>query len=477
MLRVSCLAFVSTVGVVLGVVPTTSRLAAAEPEQSPPPDLSTRPGADWPAFLGPTADGKSPETGLITPWPAAGPRLVWQQRVGVGYGMPAISRGRLFQFDRHGDTARVSCLKAESGEFIWKFEYATDYQDTYGYDNGPRCCPVVDGDRVYTFGAEGMLHCLRAVDGAVVWKIDTSREYGVVQNFFGVGSTPIVEGDLLIVQIGGSPPEAANVPRGQLDQVRGNGTGIVAFDKFTGRERYRLSDELASYAVPTAATIDGRRWCFVFTRGGLLGFEPSRGVQDFFFPWRAPILESVNASNPVVIGDRVLVSECYGPGSAVVRVRPGGHDVIWQDEDRSRNKALQTHWNTPVYVDGFLYASSGRHTGGSDLRCVRFDTGEVMWREQNDARSSFTYVDGHLICLTEDGELLLLRANPEKFDLVSRFTPMIAAEVRPPLISSGEPSRMLNYPAWAAPAVARGLLYVRGANRLACFEIIPAAAR
>ncbi len=460
------------VAALLSLISTSSTARAQAPVELPA-DLATRPGSDWPAFLGPTADGKSPETGLLVPWPAAGPRLVWQQRVGTGYGAPSVSRGRLFHFDRRADSARLTCYRAETGEPLWKFEYPTAYEDLYGYDNGPRCCPVVDGDRVYVYGAEGMLHCVRAADGALVWKVDTVREYGVVQNFFGVGSAPIVEGDLLIVQVGGSPPEGAEVPRGQLNLVRGNGSGIVAFDKFTGRERYRLSDELASYAVPAAATVGDRRRCFAFTRGGLLGFDPQRGTQDFFFPWRAQVLESVNASNPVVVGDRVLVSECYGPGSALVRVAPAGVEVVWRDDENSRRKALQTHWNTPIPLDGFVYASSGRHSNDAELRCVRLDTGEVVWSEPNLSRASLTYVDGHLVCLTEYGELLLLRANPEKFDVVSRVTPTVPVEVRPPLLpTGGEPAKLLNYPAWAAPVVARGLLYVRGEGRLACLELM-----
>ncbi|MCE9605498.1 MAG: PQQ-like beta-propeller repeat protein, partial [Planctomycetia bacterium] len=161
---------------------------AAQTASTLPPDLGTRPaGSDWAAFLGPTGDGKSQETGLISPWPAVGPKLVWQIPVGIGYGMPAISRGRMFQFDMRGKKAKLTCAKSETAEELWKFEYPTDYEDMYGYDNGPRCMPIVDGDMVYIFGAEGMLHALRTVDGSLVWKADTTRDYGVVQNFFGVG--------------------------------------------------------------------------------------------------------------------------------------------------------------------------------------------------------------------------------------------------------------------------------------------------
>ena len=179
----------------------SGHIGAADTEQSSlPPDLGTRPvGVDWPGMLGPHGDSKSPEQGLITPWPEDGPRVVWQRTLGTGYGAPSIARGRLYLFDRIGNQATLICLNSETGEELWKFGYPTDYEDYFGYNNGPRCCPVVDGDRVYIHGAEGMLHCVNAETGKLIWKVDTFQTFGVVQNFFGVGSAPVVEGDLLIV--------------------------------------------------------------------------------------------------------------------------------------------------------------------------------------------------------------------------------------------------------------------------------------
>jgi len=339
------------------VAHATSACGAAQdaPQDASVPDLRTRKsGDDWPGFLGPTADSKSAERGILKQWPRQGPKIVWQQRVGTGYGMPSISRGRLFQFARFGDQARLECLRSETGEPLWKFEYPTDYEDLYGYDNGPRTSPVIDEDRVYVFGAEGMLHCLSVVDGKVLWKVDTQEKFGVVQNFFGVGSTPVIFRDLLICQVGGASEDTRNTPPGQLDRVRGNGSGVVAFDKQSGEVKYKLSDELASYAGPKLATIAGRPWCLMFARGGLLAFNPADGKEDFHFPWRAPILESVNASNPVVKDDLVFISETYGPGSALLQVRDGVFDVVWSDKDRRRDKRLQTHWNTPIEVNGYV---------------------------------------------------------------------------------------------------------------------------
>lgn len=438
----------------------------AAPSQTPPDLWQRRQGEDWPAFLGPAGDGTSRETGFFADGRLRGAKVLWHRSIGSGYAMPSVSRGRLFQFSRVRDSNRLDCLRAETGEPLWNFEYETAYEDLYGYENGPRCCPVVDDDRVYIIGAEGMLHCLSVIDGSVLWKIDTSGRFGVVQNFFGVGSTPVIEGDLLIANIGGSPPEGRDAPPGRLDLVRGAGSGVVAFDKRTGAVRYQFSDELASYASPTFATIDGRRWGFVFARGGLVGFDPVAGRQEFHFPWRASILESVNAANPVVVGDEVLISETYGPGAAMLRVRPGKCEVAWQDDAKKRKKILQAHWSTPIHHDGHAYGCSGRHIADAELRCIDWKTGEVKWSQPRLGRSSLLLVEGHFFCLLENGSLFVFRATPERFDDLGEIP--IKAPLDGP---DSEPTVLLKYPAWAAPILSHGLLFVRGPQRLVCVEL------
>ena len=416
------------------------------------PDLRTRKtGEDWPAFLGPRGDGTSAEKGMR--WP---PPVVWQRALGEGYAIGACAKGRWFQFDRFGAKQRLVCLRSETGEELWRFEYPTDYQDLYGYDGGPRCSPVVDDDRVYIFGPEGMLHCLKVVDGAVVWKKDTTADFNVVQNFFGAGSTPAVEGELLIAMIGGSPPGSPGIQSGQ---VKGAGSGIVAFDKRTGEVKYKITDELASYSSPVVATIDGRRWGFVLARGGLVAFEPSTGKVDFHFPWRARAIQTVNAATPVVAGDLVFVSEAYGVGGALLRVKPGAFEVVWQD-GRRRDPAMACWWNTPIHADGHLYGDSGM--GDGELRCVELSTGKVKWAEPRYKHCSLLRVDGHFVGLTEDGLLLLLRLTPEGCREVSSAT-LPGPEGRP----------LLAFPARAAPVLSHGLLYVRGKDRLVCLEVMP----
>jgi outer membrane protein assembly factor BamB len=417
-------------------------------------------GTDWPCFLGPTGDSVSSERGIVTPWPKDGPPIVWYDEAGEGYGMPVVVKDRLYLFDRVDNTARLRCLGATTGKPLWKLEYPTAYRDKYNYSGGPRCCPVVDDDRVYIFGAEGLLICAQASDGKELWRIDTAEKFGVVQNFFGVGSTPVIEGDLLIAQIGGSP---ADSNADDFAALKGNGSGVVAFDKFTGKVVYQIADELASYASPVLATIDGRRWCFVLARGGLIGFEPKAGKVDFHFPWRASDLESVNASNPVVVGDEVFISECYGIGGVLLKVKPGGCEVIWSDAKKSpREKSMMCHWMTPIHVDGHLYGCSGRHNS-AELRCIELATGKVMWNEPRLSRTSLLMVDGHFVLQMEFGPLMLLKVNPSKFEELSvwRTEPPDAKEA------------LLEYPCWAAPIMSHGLMYLRGRNQIVCVEMIP----
>jgi len=443
---------------------TAQTAALAAVDDAPPPDLRTRrTGQDWPCFLGPDHDGKSREQGLSTEWPAAGPPIVWTMQLGTGYSAPTVSLGRLFQFHRVEDRAVLACVNAETGERLWEFGYPTDYGDMYGYDNGPRTSPVVDGPRVYIYGPEGMLHCVSAAEGKLLWRVDTIADFGVVGNFFGVGSTPFVEGDLLLVQIGGSPPGSPPTSSGR---VEGNGSGLVAFDKRTGEVRYKASNELASYSSPTVGTFDGRRRGFLFARGGLVGFDPATGKIDFEFPWRAKVLESVNASNPVIVRDEVFISEAYSAahGGCLLKVGAGGAEVVWTDATKGRRKSMQTHFNTAIHVGGFLYGSSSRHSQDAELRCIEWGTGRIRWSQPGLGWASLTYFDGHFACITEDGLLRLLRANPERYELLSE---VLLRGVAGPL----KDKQLLKYPAWAAPVIAQGRMYVRGKDQLVCLEL------
>ncbi|MDB2686617.1 PQQ-like beta-propeller repeat protein [Mariniblastus sp.] len=417
----------------------------------------------WPTFLGADHNGKSNLKEIRKDWSDGKLKLLWQHETGQGYGIGSEANGKFYHFGRYGEDTRLTCLDCETGKSIWKFNYESNYDDMYGYDSGPRSTPVIDGNLVYIYGVEGQLHCLDANSGDLVWKKDLNKQFGVIKNFFGVGSTPTVFNDLLIVMVGGSPEESKKVAPGRLNKVKPNGSGIVAFDKVTGEVRYQAVDDLASYSSLQVADINGTPTLLAWMRTSLYGLEPSTGEEKFSFYWRSKKLESVNAATPVVIDDDlVLLTECYERGSVLLKIDPESDKpkVVWSDENKRRTASLRSHWNTPIVVGDYAYGCSGEKTSSADLRCLNWKTGEVKWKYDKLSRASITWVDDHFVVMGELGELLLIKANPEKIDIVTQYQP-----------GEGDNRIKFKYPCWAAPVIAEGKLFVRGKNKLACFEL------
>ncbi|MFM7136483.1 MAG: PQQ-binding-like beta-propeller repeat protein [Planctomycetota bacterium] len=471
------------------VLPTTLivllvSLAAGLPavRADEPADLATRRGEDWGAFLGPTGNGRSSLAALKTPWAAAGPEIVWHTSMGEGYCSPAVALGRAVVFDRIGGECRLRCLHAETGRSLWEHRYPTAYVDTFGYDCGPRAAPVIAHGRVLSFGPEGRLECRRLEDGESLWQVDTAAAYHVVQNFFGVGAAPLVlEFDgrrLVVVQVGGSRPGSAPPSPERLELVKGLDSGLVAFDLETGREVWRASDQLASYSTPVVTLLGGQRRILAWMRDDFLVVDPAGGGVGGRFRWRADDVFSAVAASPVVSGEQVLLSEAYEPGSVLLdlaaiagpdgRQDGGAIGVLRQDRRGSRpDRALKAHWATPVLHDGHLYGESGRNSGDAVLACVDWKTGAVGWSEGGYGRASATLACGHLVVLGEYGDLALVRATPARYEEVSRVR--IVGE-----LTSGREADLLTPPCWAAPVIARGLLYVRGKDRLVCLDLTDA---
>ena len=414
---------------------------------------------DWPSFLGPDRNSRSMETGILRDWSNGKLKVLWERPIGRGYVLGSIADGRFFQFDAKETTCRLICRNAATGEEIWDFGYEFEYTDMYQFEAGPRATPVVDGDRVYIYGVEGMLHCIDIKTGKSVWKIDVNEKYGVVQNFFGVGSTPMVVDDALIVMVGGSPDEFRDQTNNRLDIVKPNGTAVVAFDKRSGKQLYAFGNDLASYSSINTYRVAQKLNAVAWLRDAVVGFEVKNGKQLWSYPYRARKYESVNASTPVVQGTKIFLCESYGPGSLLLDVANEKPNRVWNDTN-PRKQALATHWNTPVFHEGFLYACHGEGRANCEIRCIEFDTGTVKWKQRGYGRSSLTYIDGHFVVLDERGELFLIKAKPESFELVSKYSNQ-----------KGE-GLNLNYPCWAAPVIANGRLYVRGRDRLVCLQLI-----
>jgi outer membrane protein assembly factor BamB len=427
-------------------------------------------GEDWPRFLGPRADGISSETGLLEKWPTKGPPLLWEKTVGTGYSAPSIRDGKLVLHHRLKNEEIVECFEAGTGQPLWRYGYPSEFIDPYGYNNGPRCSPLLSEDRCYTFGAEGRLVCLDLSSGKLIWQRSTDKEWEIPAAFFGVGSTPILEGGLLIVMVGGQP-----------------NSGMVAFDAKTGKTvwesvgekswqgipmtawpgeppvRWQRAEKQASYATPVAATIHGRRHILCLMRQGLVSLDPTNGAVNFSFWFRSQLRDSVNAMNPVVVDDMILISGAYYKvGSVVLKVKPDGRgvDEVW------RSTVLEIHWNTPIYHDGYLYSFSGRDEPDARFRCVEFKTGKLMWDRDESwpkqstrtpevyGRGSAIMADGKLIVLGEGGVLGMFKANPNAAEEISRFQ-----------------VPQLHHPCWAAPILSNKRLYLRSEDRLLCYNL------
>lgn len=386
--------------------------------------------ADWPQFLGPTRNGVYSGNDLAVKWPTTGPPVLWKKEVGQGFSAPVVAEGRLILFHRRGDKEVVEALDAATGRAIWSFDYATHYRDDFGFDEGPRAAPAIAGGRVYTFGAEGALHCLDFATGKKIWSIDTQSQFKVPKGFFGAACSPLVEGDRVLMNIGGA-----------------GGAGLVAFDAATGKTLWTSTDQEASYSSPVAATVNGARHVFFFTRAGLVDIDPANGKVRYQFPWRARMHASVNAAAPIVIGDMVFVSSSYGTGAVLLQIGPGGLKQVWSSDD-----ALTNHYATSVYKDGYLYGFHGRQEEGPSLRCIEFKTGKVRWNVDGFRAGTITLAGDRLLILKEGGELVMAQASP------AAFKPISTAKILAPVVRS-------------YPAVANGKLYARNEKTLVCLDL------
>ena len=421
----------------------------------------------WPRFLNDTYDGHSRTKSDDIDWEVE-PTFLWSIDVGPGYGIGSVAGQRFFQLDAMpsdptvGTSERLRCIDLASGKELWTQTTSFSYRDMLGYEDGPRSSPTIQGDRVITMGVTGLLGCRSADDGKLLWSVDTNEKYGVVQNFFGVGSSPLVLDGRVIVMVGGSPAADQSIAPMRLDRVSPNGSAVVAFDLETGKELWRCGEDLASYSSPRPMELDGETLVLVFARSGLMAIDPEVGEVRWSFDHRAAILESVNAMVPVVDANRVFISECYAVGSVLLDVDANSANVIWRDPPRDRRRqAMRCHWATPVLVNGFLYGCSGRNAPDSDFRCVELTTGEVQWTDPRRTRSSVTRAGNHLIVLEERGRLQIIKASPKQLQVVSEWDLSLPTEQRP----------ALSYPCWSAPVVVGSTLILRGTEHVVCLQL------
>ena len=387
-------------------------------------------GQDWPQFRGPDRDGAVPGRTTLAQFPSSGPEQVWERAVGAGFSAPAVADGRLVLFHRRGGEEIVEALRVSDGETEWTFSDETTYRDQFGFDNGPRATPVIDSDRVYTFGAQGVLHCLDFESGRKIWRVDTHDKFSVRKGFFGAASTPLVLDGRVLANIGGA-----------------GGAGIVAFDADTGKTLWKATSHAASYSSPISGRFDEGTLAVFFTREGLVALDPENGEVIYERRWRALSNTTVNAATPIVMDDIVFLSESYGTGAIAMRLSDGMIEELWSGEH-----IIDNHYSSCVRQGRTIFGFHGRQEYGQLFRAADLLSGKVLWSSDRIRPGSVTRVGDRLLLLLESGELLLASTSKTKFDVLAKAQ-ILAGETR------------------AFPAIADGLLFARDRDTLVCLRL------
>lgn len=431
--------FVGALALIAGGVTIASVWSRVSDEPTAPPRQTASPlavsMAGWPKLLGASGHSTSPETGLAVTWPDAGPPVVWQREVGAGYSSPVVTDEGLLLLHRVADRERLECLDLQSGEVRWVCEYATHYQCRVRYSSGPYSTPVIHEDRVYFQSAEGALRCLEMATGELVWKRELSREYAVPEAEWGVGHSPCLAGGRVLLNLGGTPE-----------------AGVVALDALTGTTLWTATDYRASYASPVAATIHGLEHLFVFNAEGCVSLDPRDGRERWLVKFGiGRRTGSANAVSPLVCDDLLLLTAGPGPGALCLRILPdGGFEEVWRER-----RALDSQFNNQILLDGHVYGFTSKWQGASQLVCLELKTGKPRWNWTSDlGRGSGLAVDGTLILLGEAGHLAAFEATPAG--------PKVRSSTTEPILAA---------PCYSAPALHRGLLYVRNERQLLCLSL------
>jgi outer membrane protein assembly factor BamB len=388
--------------------------------------------ADWPQYLGPNRDGVYPGEALTRAWSSDGPKVLWRKRnIGAGMGGIVLAKGRAILFHEVKRYDTIECLDAKTGKTLWENNYASSFVAGYGSAAGPRATPTIVGDRVYTMGGQGIVVCTNFATGKTVWKVDTQKSYRASDGFFGMACSPLVEGNAVLLNIGGEA-----------------GAGIIALDKNSGKLLWKTLDDEASYSSPVMAKLRGKRRAVFFARTGLAVVDPTSGKIDFQNRWRARTQASVNAAAPLIVGELIFVTSSYNTGALVVNAAADGYKTAW-----SNDTSLSSQYASVMHRGGFIYGTHGRADVPPvpALRCVELATGKVRWSVDDFGDCLMLRCGDRLLALMESGELVLGQATPAGWREICR------AQV----VGSGARSQ---------PALADGRLYVRDRNQLVCLD-------
>jgi outer membrane protein assembly factor BamB len=389
---------------------------------------------DWPQFRGVNRDGVSAETDLPRSLPEEGPRVVWKRAIGEGYSGISVVGDRLYTMDSDGTTEYVLALEAGSGKEVWRVPAGPKLIDSMG--NGPRTTPTLDGGTVYAMGSHGRLLALKAADGAKIWEVDLPQAFAAKRPTWGYSGSPLIDGDLLILEVGGT-----------------EGRGVMAFEKATGKVRWGALDGDAAYSSPVLMTIGGIKQYVVTRRADsqTVAFRPDGSVL-----WTHPGPFSVIASALLIPPDKVYVSGGDDAGAVLLRIKTeggteGGKATV---EELWKTRTMKNHFNNAVLVGEHLYGFDN-----ATFKCLSVATGEQAWAFRGLGKGSLLAADGDLlIVLSDQGTLLLVQAAPDAYTELARFQAM-----------EGK--------AWTAPALANGRLYLRDQDEIVALEMKAPGAR
>jgi outer membrane protein assembly factor BamB len=381
--------------------------------------LSAEP-ATWPRFNGPRGDGWSPATGINKDWKAKEPAELWRVDLGdKGYAGAASDGVAVFIIDHEKDQDVVRALDLERGTELWRFAYADNGEQNYGF---ARATPALSGGHVFTLGRLGQLHCLDAKTGAKVWNVDIQSAFKGKAPQWHYAASPIIVGSSLIVAPGGD--DAA----------------VVALDPLTGKTIWSGGgSDKPGYATPVVRDTQ----LVLMTCDKILEIDGATGKQTWSFPWKTNL--DANCSSPLLTEAGVFVTSGYGTGCAMLAPDGTTAKEVW------RNKLVQSHMSSPVLHQGFIYAT----TDPGALVCLEAKTGAERWRQKGFGKGALMAIDGCLI-VTEDktGEGVLVELNSTAYRELGRIQPFS---------SKGD--------YWTQPVVAAGRLLLRSKTELVCLDI------
>lgn len=394
---------------------------------------------DWPQILGPSRNGVGVKERLADSWPNEGPKLVWRREVGSGFSGVAVADGIAVLFHRVEGRERVEAMHADTGKPIWTDDAPAKFVPSYTSDSGPRSVPLIHKGRVYVYGALGVLRCLELKTGKEVWQRDTFRDYCTQrtrrgeppEGFFGIGNTPIVVDDKLIVNVGGDEKTA----------------GIVAFSLTTGKTLWTATDVRASYSSPIFAKMNGEQHVIFAARFHVISVNPQDGSERFRIPFGRPG-PNVTAATPLMLNDHLFVTASYNFGAVFAKIGKSAAEVKWESDE-----VLSSQYSTGIATDGKIIGIHGRQdVGASALRCIDPMTKKVVWEKPDFGYATLIAADGKLIIVKTDGECVLAEQSSKEYRELDR-------------------ARILPGTTRALPALANGKLYVRDDRSLKCVEL------